>query len=94
MKKSPLVTFCIIASLLSILVGIALMITALSPATTSEWGAIATGFTPHAILISGGLISLAICGSCGDQEAGAIDRSMAAQSRLRWPSWTGLRFER
>ncbi|NNC89727.1 MAG: hypothetical protein HKN82_14825 [Akkermansiaceae bacterium] len=70
MKRRTLVTFCIFASIASILVGVALMITSLIPAMTSEWGEVAAGFTPQAILISGGLIALAICGSCGRDGSG------------------------
>jgi hypothetical protein len=63
MKNNPLTTLCIFASIGSILIGLALMITALSPKMTSSWGEVAEGFTPQAILIAGGLLSLAICSS-------------------------------
>ncbi|MFK7852306.1 MAG: hypothetical protein AB8D78_15120 [Akkermansiaceae bacterium] len=67
MKNSSLKTLCVFASIGSILMSLALMITALSPRMTSSWGEVASGFTPHAILIVGGLISLAICSSNGSK---------------------------
>lgn len=65
MKNSTLKTLCVFASIGAILISFALMIVALSPRMTSSWGEVASGFTPHAILIVGGLISLAICSTKG-----------------------------
>ena len=54
--------FCIFASIGSIVIGFALIIKELSGRMSMNWGDAAEGFTPYAILIAGGLISLAICG--------------------------------
>jgi len=70
MKKNPLTTLCIFASIGSILIGLALMIIALSPRMTSSWGEVAAGFTPQAILIAGGLLALAICSSKSSDGSG------------------------
>ena len=65
MKRHTMVTLCTIASIGSIVAGFALMLAALGPKRTSDWGEVATGFTPQAILIVGGLLALAICSSSG-----------------------------
>jgi hypothetical protein len=70
MKNNPLASLCIFASIGSILTGLALMITALSPKVSSSWGEVAAGFTPQAILIAGGLLSLAVCSSKSNNRGG------------------------
>ena len=71
MNKNSIVTACTLASIGSILVGFALMLAALGPERTSNWGKVATGFTPQAILVAGGLLALAICGSFGRGAGGS-----------------------
>ena len=61
---------CIFASIGSILIGLAFMIIALRPRMSSSWGEVAAGFTPQAILIAGGLLSLALCSSKSSDESG------------------------
>lgn len=61
MNNRTIVRICTIASVASILMGFALLLAALGPKKTSDWGAIAMGCLPQAILIVGGLLALAIC---------------------------------
>jgi len=63
MKNNTLVSFCIFTSIGAILVGAAWTIAALAPEPSSQWGEVAAGCAAQAILIAGGLIALAICGS-------------------------------
>ena len=70
MNNNTLVTLCSLASIVAILSGAGLIIAALNQAMISEWGDVASGFTPQAILISGGLLALAICGSCSRDQGG------------------------
>jgi hypothetical protein len=71
MKKNTISTLCIFASIGSILAGVALMFAALSPKRPAKWGEVTIGFTPEAILIAGGLIALAICGSYNRDSGGS-----------------------
>ena len=63
MNKSTLESICTWVSLACILIGIAFMFAALQPERTTNWAQVISGCTTQAILIAGGLISLAICAS-------------------------------
>ena len=52
---------CKVASTASILTGFALLLAALIPERSSNWGEVTMECTTQAILIVGGLLSLAIC---------------------------------
>jgi hypothetical protein len=52
--------FITVASVASIFTGFALLLAALVPRTSSNWGEVAMESTTQAILIVGGLMSLAI----------------------------------
>ena len=65
MKNTTIIRICTIASLVSIVMGFALLLAALGPKRTSDWGEVAMGCVAQAILIAGGLLALAICSRPG-----------------------------
>lgn len=60
-KRMKVTKFCTLASMASILTGFALLLAALRPHISSDWGEVAMECTTQAILIVGGILSLAIC---------------------------------
>lgn len=61
MNQSTIIRICTLASLASIVIGFVLLLAALSPKRTSQWGEVAMGCTPQAILVAGGILGLAVC---------------------------------